>query len=225
MRLVIGNKNYSSWSMRPWVLMKQLDIPFEEEKLRLDFTQGSAFRIRLGEISPVGKVPVLLDGELAIWDTLAITEYLAEKFPGVAVWPRDTKARARARSLCAEMHSGFGSLRSKCPMNIEASLPAVGMQLMAECDGVSRDLARITAMWSEALQDSGGPYLFGEFSAVDAFYAPVVARLRSYALPVPLPVADYMARVWSAPGVAAWVAGALAEQDWIAEDEPYRQSR
>jgi glutathione S-transferase len=110
-------------------------------------------------------------------------------------------------------------------MNIEASLPAVGMQLMAECDGVSRDLARITSMWSEALQDSGGPYLFGEFSAVDAFYAPVVARLRSYALPVPLPVADYMTRVWSAPGVAAWVAGALAEQDWIAEDEPYRQSR
>lgn len=225
MRLVIGNKNYSSWSMRPWVLMKQLGIPFEEEKLRLDFTPGSPFRTRLAEISPVGKVPVLLDGDLAIWDTLAITEYLAEKFPDVAVWPRDAKARARARSLCAEMHSGFMSLRSKCPMNIEASLPAVGTQLMAGDDGVPRDLARITSMWSEALQGSGGPFLFGEFSAADAFFAPVVARLRTYALPVPPDVADYMARVWSAPGVAAWVAGALAEQDWIAADEPYRQSR
>jgi glutathione S-transferase len=224
MRLVIGNKNYSSWSMRPWVLMKQLGIPFDEEKLRLDFTPGSPFRTRLAQVSPAGKVPVLLDGDLAVWDTLAIVEYLAEKFPQHGVWPGDAKARARARSLCAEMHSGFGALRSKCPMNIEASLPEVGRQLLAE-EGVQRDLARVTALWSQALRDSGGPFLFGGFSAADAFYAPVVARLRTYALPVPPDVADYMARVWAAPGVAAWVADALTEQDWLADEEPYRASR
>jgi glutathione S-transferase len=224
MRLVIGNKNYSSWSMRPWVLMKQLGIAFEEEKLRLDFAPGSAFRTRLDTFSPAGKVPVLVDGDLAVWDTLAIVEYLAEKFPQHGVWPGDAKARARARSICAEMHSGFMSLRSKCPMNIEASLPEVGRQLIAE-DGVQRDLARITGLWSQALRDSGGPFLFGEFSAADAFYAPVVARLRTYALPVPPEVADYMARVWAAPGVAAWVADALVEQDWLADEEPYRSAR
>jgi glutathione S-transferase len=224
MRLVIGNKNYSSWSMRPWVLMKQLGIPFEEEKLRLDFAPGSAFYQRLAEVSPVGKVPVLLDGDLAIWDTLAITEYLAEKFPQHGVWPADAKARARARSLCAEMHSGFTGLRSRCGMNIEASLPEAGRQAMAD-EGVQRELARLTAMWSEALQASGGPFLFGTFTAADAFYAPVVARLRSYALPVPQDVADYMERVWAAPGVAAWVQDALAEADFLDFEEPYRASR
>jgi glutathione S-transferase len=224
MRLVIGNKNYSSWSMRPWVLMKHFGIAFEEVKLRFDFTPGSDFYRQLAAFTPVGKVPVLVDGDLAVWDTLAIAEYLADRFPEHAVWPRDTKARARARSICAEMHAGFGALRSKCGMNIEAQLAEAGAQAMADA-GVQRDVARIVALWQDALRTSGGPFLFGEFSAADAYYAPVVSRLRTYALPVPQDVADYMARVWASPGVAAWVRDALAEQDFIAEEEPYRASR
>ena len=224
MRLVIGNKNYSSWSMRPWVLLKHFGIAFEEVKLRLDFTPGSDFYRQLAAFTPVGKVPVLLDGDLAVWDTLAITEYVAERFPEHAVWPRDAQARARARSVCAEMHSGFGALRSRCGMNIEAHLPEAGAQAMADA-AVQRDVARIVALWQDALRASGGPFLFGEFSAADAFYAPVVSRLRTYALPVPQDVAEYMARVWAAPGVAAWVQDALAEQDFLAEEEPYRSSR
>ena len=224
MRLVIGNKNYSSWSMRPWVLMKHFGIAFEEVKLRFDFTPGSDFYRQLAAFTPVGKVPVLMDGDLAVWDTLAITEYLADCFPEHAIWPRDAKARARARSICAEMHAGFGALRSKCGMNIEAQLAEAGAQAMAD-EGVRRDVARIVAMWQDALRASGGPFLFGEFSAVDAYYAPVVSRLKTYALPVPQDVAGYMARVWASPGVAAWVRDALAEQDFIADEEPYRSSR
>lgn len=224
MRLVIGNKNYSSWSMRPWVLMKHFGIAFEEVKLRLDFTPGSDFYRQLAAFTPVGKVPVLADGDLTVWDTLAIAEYLADRFPEHAIWPRDAKARARARSICAEMHAGFGALRSKCGMNIEAQLAEAGAQAMADA-GVQRDVARIVALWQDALRASGGPFLFGEFSAADAYYAPVVSRLQTYALPVPQDVADYMARVWASPGVAAWVQDALAEQDFIAEEEPYRASR
>jgi glutathione S-transferase len=224
MRLVIGNKNYSSWSMRPWVLMKHFGIAFEEVKLRFDFTPGSDFYRQLATFTPVGKVPVLLDGDFAVWDTLAIAEYLAERFPEHAIWPRDAKARARARCLCAEMHAGFTSLRSQSGMNIEAKLPEAGAQAMGDA-GVQRDVARIVSMWQDALRTSGGPFLFGGFSAADAFYAPVVSRLQTYALPVPQDVADYMARVWAAPGVAAWVQDALAEQDFLDFEEPYRSSR
>jgi glutathione S-transferase len=141
MQLIIGNKNYSSWSMRPWVLMKQLAIPFQEHKLRFDFNEGSAFRQAVARHSPAGKVPVLLDGDLAVWDTLAITEYLAEKHPGV--WPADRLPRARARSLVCEMHSSFGALRNHCPMNIEADLPEVGARVWAEQPQVRADVARI----------------------------------------------------------------------------------
>ncbi|NML14200.1 glutathione S-transferase family protein [Azohydromonas caseinilytica] len=224
MRLVIGNKNYSSWSMRPWVLLKHFGIPFEEVKLRLDFAPGSDFYRRLAAVTPAGKVPVLLDGDLAVWDTLAITEYVAERFTQHAIWPRDVKARARARSICAEMHSGFTALRGNCGMNIEARLPEVGQRVLAE-EGVRRDLDRIVGLWRDALQASGGPFLFGEFSAADAYYAPVVSRLQTYALPVPQDIADYMARVWTAPGVADWVRDALAEQDFLDFEEPYRASR
>jgi glutathione S-transferase len=224
MRLVIGNKNYSSWSMRPWVLMKHFGIPFEEVKLRFDFTPGSDFYRQLAAFTPVGKVPVLMDGDLAVWDTLAIAEYLADRFPEHAIWPRDVQARARARSICAEMHAGFGALRSKCGMNIEAQLAEAGAQAMADA-AVQRDVARIVALWQDALRASGGPFLFGEFSAADAYYAPVVSRLQTYALPVPQDVAEYMARVWASPGVAAWVRDALAEQDFLDFEEPYRSSR
>ena len=131
LQLVIGNKNYSSWSMRPWVLMKQLGIPFEERKLRLDFAADSAFRQAVAQVSPAGLVPVLLDGSLAVWDTLAICEYLHEAFPHSGVWPADRLRRARARSISAEMHAGFSALRNHCPMNIEASLPEVGRRVWA----------------------------------------------------------------------------------------------
>jgi glutathione S-transferase len=226
MQLHIGNKNYSSWSMRPWVLLRHFGIAFDEVMHRFDsFEPGSQFRRELAALSPTGKVPLLVDGDLVVWDTLAIAEYLAETHPELPLWPRDPRQRARARSLSAEMHSGFGALRSACPMNIEAALPEVGTKLLAEQPTVQADLARIAAMWSAALAASGGPFLFGEFGIVDACYAPVVARLRSYALPVPAAVAAYLDRVWASPGVAAWVKDALAEQDFRDFEEPYRRQR
>ena len=225
LQLVIGNKNYSSWSMRPWVLMTQLGIPFEEIKLRFDFAEGSAFRQAVARHSPAGKVPVLLDDGFAVWDTLAIAEALHDRFPDAGVWPRGMNERARARSLCAEMHAGFGALRSHCPMNIEASLPEVGRRVWAEQEAVRRDVARIEQMWTEALQASGGPMLFGSFSAVDAYFAPVVMRLRSYRLPVSAAVQTYGDRLVAVPGVKRWIDDALAEQDFLDFEEPYRTSR
>lgn len=225
MQLIIGNKNYSSWSMRPWVLMKQLGLPFEEHKLRFDFSPQSPFRREVARFSPAGKVPVLFDDDFAVWDTLAIIEYLHDKFPGRGVWPADMRLRARARSLAAEMHSGFSALRNHCPMNIEAALPEVGARIWAEQEGVRKDVQRIELAWAEALNDSGGPFLFGEFSAVDAMYAPVCMRLRSYHLPIVQTTHDYIAHVAAAPGVKAWVMDALEERDFIVEDEPYRSHR
>ena len=230
LQLYIGNKNYSSWSMRPWVLLRQFNIPFTEVMLHFDsFEPGSTFKQAVGQLSPAAKVPVLVHGDLVVWDTLAIAEYLAEygaeNFPELALWPRDQAARARARSLCAEMHSGFGALRSACPMNIEASLPEVGRRVLAEQAGVAADLVRIIALWGQALAASGGPFLFGAYSIADAYFAPVAARLRSYALPLPAELAAYVERLWASPGVAAWVQGALAERDFRDFEEPYRQHR
>ncbi|CAD5374195.1 Glutathione S-transferase family protein [Rubrivivax sp. A210] len=225
MQLVIGNKNYSSWSMRPWVLMKQLGLPFEEHKLRLELTPHSAFKRELAHFTPAGRVPVLLDDDFAVWDTLAIIEYLHDKFPGRGIWPEDMRLRARARSLAAEMHAGFNALRNHCPMNIEAALPDIGKKIWAEQQGVRDDVTRIELAWVEALKESRGPFLFGEFCAADAMYAPVCMRLRTYALPMTHSVYDYIARVATAPGVKAWVADALEEGDFIAEDEPYRKHR
>jgi len=224
MQLVIGNKNYSSWSMRPWVLMTQLGLQFEEIKLRFDFTEGSDYRRAVARFTPARTVPVLVDEGLAVWDTLAIAEYLNEKYPGHGVWPTDPHDRARARSLCAEMHSGFGALRSHCPMNIEAALPEVGKRIWAAEAGVRRNLERIEQMWASALQDSGGPMLFGAFSAADAYYAPVCMRLRSYALPLSDTARTYVGRVAALPGVAKWIADALAEQDFLDFEEPYRSA-
>ena len=225
MQLVIGNKNYSSWSMRPWVLMRQLGLPFEEVKLRFDFEPGSAFRQAVAKFSPAGRVPVLVHDGFAVWDSLAIVEYLNERFPGHGVWPAGPARRARARSLVAEMHAGFGALRNRCPMNIEASLPEVGARLWVEHADLRADVKRIESMWAEALADSGGPFLFGAFSAADAFYAPVCMRLRGYALPLVDTTLRYIDRVSSSSGVAAWVADALAEQDFLGFEEPYRQHR
>lgn len=225
LQLVIGNKNYSSWSMRPWVLMRHFGMAFEEVRLRFDFTPGSDYFRALATYTPTGKVPVLLVDGFAVWDTLAIVETVADLHPQHAVWPRAQQARARARSLCAEMHAGFGALREHAPMNIEASLPDVGARLVREHDGVRRDLARIDTLWREQLADSGGPFLFGDFGAADAFYAPVVSRVRTYGLPVSDAARAYIDRVWASPGVAAWVAEGLAERDFLDFEEPYRSSR
>ena len=226
LKLYIGNKNYSSWSMRPWVLLTQAGIPFEEVMARFDsFASDSGFKKVIGPVSPVGKVPALVDGDLVVWDTLAIAEYLAEKFPDKQLWPADVKARARARSICAEMHSGFVALRSACPMNIEASLPEIGQLAWRDKSAVRADVARLVAMWSELLAQHGGPMLFGAFSVADAYFAPVVMRLQGYALPVPDAIAAYMQRVCALPGVKAWVDGALAEHDFRDFEEPFRLQR
>ena len=225
-QLYIGNKNYSSWSMRPWVLLTQAGIAFEEVMVRFDsFAPDSQFKKIIGPVSPVGKVPALVDGDLVVWDTLAIAEYLAEKFPDKQLWPADVKARARARSICAEMHSGFTALRSACPMNIEARLPDIGQLAWRDKPAVRADVARLVAMWGELLAQHGGPMLFGAFSVADAYFAPVVMRLQGYALPVPGDIAAYMARVCALPGVKAWVDGALAEHDFRDFEEPFRLQR
>ncbi|HCY17301.1 MAG: glutathione S-transferase [Curvibacter sp. GWA2_64_110] len=225
-KLFIGNKNYSSWSMRPWVLMRQAGIPFEEVLVRFDaFDAGSQFKQTLAGVSPTGKVPVLQDGELIIWDTLAIAEYLAETFPEKRLWPLDVAARARARSVCAEMHSGFSALRSHCPQNIEASLPEVGALIWRDQPAVRADVARLVAMWRELLSAHGGPLLFGKFSIADAYFAPVCLRLTTYALPVPADIAAYVERVAALPGVADWITQARAEQDFREFEEPYRLKR
>lgn len=221
--LYIGNKNYSSWSMRPWVLLTQAGISFEEVVLRFDsFDAGSTFRQQADSLSPTGKVPVLDDGGLKVWDTLAIAEYAAEQFPEKNLWPLGIQARARARSVCAEMHSGFGALRSACPMNIEADLAQTGQLIWRDQPAVRADVARLVQMWRELLAEHQGPLLFGEFSIADAFYAPVCARLKSYALPVPDDIAAYIGRVYALPGVKAWVDAARAENDFRDFEEPYR---
>jgi len=227
MQLLIGNKNYSSWSMRPWVLLRHFEIPFEEVMLRFDgFEADSKFKQAITPISGAGRVPVLVaDDGLVVWDTLAIAEYLAEHFPDLALWPREARARARARSLCAEMHSGFGALRSHFGMNIEAALPEVGARVLAEQPQVRADLARIVALWTDALSASGGPFLFGAFTIADAYFAPVVMRLRTYAPPVPDEIRAYGDRIVASPGVAAWMRDALGEQEFLAFEENYRTHR
>ncbi|MEO7400262.1 MAG: glutathione S-transferase family protein [Polaromonas sp.] len=226
LKLYIGNKNYSSWSMRPWVLLRQAGIPFEEVKIRFDsFEADSEFRKKAGSVNPAGKVPVLDDDGLVVWDTLAIAEYLAERFPGKNLWPQDVAARARARSVCAEMHSGFSALRAACPMNIEADLADAGQLIWRDKAAVRSDVARIIAMWRELLAEHGGPMLFGEFGIADAFFAPVCTRLKTYGLPVPDDISAYVERVCALPGVKAWMDDALAENDFREFEELYRLKR
>ena len=223
LKLYIGNKNYSSWSMRPWVLLTQAQIAFEEVVVRFDgFTPESEFKQTLQSISPAGKVPVLQDGALVVWDTLAIAEYVAEKFSEKKLWPQSFGARALARSLCAEMHAGFMGLRANCPMNIEASLSEQGAIIWRDKPAVRFDVERIVAMWTQLLEAHGGPMLFGDFSVIDAYYAPVCMRLKTYALPVPATITAYIERVTSLPGVKAWIDAALKEHDFLDFEEPYR---
>lgn len=225
MQLYIGNKNYSSWSMRAWLLMKEAGIAFEERRLRLDGADGSPFKTTLLALAPTGRVPLLVDDGFAVWDSLAIGEYLAEHFAERRLWPADPKQRARARCICAEMHSGFGELRNALPMNIEAVLADVGARICAEQAGVRRDLTRIDALWSEALAGSGGPFLFGSFSIADAFYAPVCSRVQTYGVPLSGAASAYVRHILARPSALQWAAEARAEHDFVAEDEPYRSSR
>ena len=251
LKLYIGNKNYSSWSMRPWVLLKQAGIIFEEVPIRFDsFDANSDFRKKIDNLNPAGKVPVLDDEGFVVWDTLAIAEYLAERFPDKKLWPESVQARARARSVCAEMHSGFGALRAACPMNIEADLKDAGELIWRDKPAVRADVARLVAMWRELLAEhkgsrtagllqgadapSGGrqaqstlgaQFFFGEFSIADAVFAPVCMRLKSYALPIPSDIAAYIDRLSTLPGVKAWIDGALAERDFRDFEEPYRLKR
>jgi glutathione S-transferase len=216
MKLVIGNKNYSSWSLRPWMVLKQAGIPFEEE--RLSFNDPD-FRAKVARLSPSGRVPVLHEGGLVVWDSLAIVEYLAEKFPDRKLWPADPAARAVARSLCAEMHSGFQTLRSTLVMNFELQLSGGIWNL-----NVQSEIARIVGMWEDARGrfGTGGPLLFGAFSIADAFFAPVVQRFAAYGIKLPAVARAYADAVAALPSFQAWAAGARAENDYHAHDEPYR---
>lgn len=226
LKLYIGNKNYSSWSMRPWVLMKQAGIAFEEVMVPFDDLQAdSHFKKTIEPINPAGRVPVLVDGEIVVYDTLAICEYLAETHPDLALWPRDKARRARARSICAEMHSGFGALRNHCGMNIEAVLREQGRIILRDQPQVRADLARIVQMWSGLLQAHGGPMLFGEFGSADAYFAPVGVRIKTFGLPVPTEITAYIERVQQLPGVKAWIDEALVEKRFVVVDEPYRAER
>jgi glutathione S-transferase len=228
LQLVIGNKNYSSWSMRPWVLLRQLGIPFTEKLLRFDsFEAGSQFKTAAAALSPTAKVPLLIEADgFTTWDSLAIAERVAELFPGTGgVWPADAQARARARSLAATMHSGFGDLRRLCPMNIDADLRAVGRRLLATEPALQADLDRLQALWEPELAAHGGPLLFGAFSAADAFFAPVAMRITRYGLPLASThCRAYVDALCGLSAVQAWVADALLEKDFVPEDEPYRQS-
>lgn len=226
LKLFTGNRNYSSWSMRPWVLLQQANISFDDVLVRFDsFDADSNFKREIARVNPAGKVPALVDtdlGALAIWDSLAICEYLAEKFPDKHLWPRDAAARARARSVSAEMHSGFSALRTHCGMNIEARLPEVGKDLMQREPEVRADVDRVCTILGDLLAQHGGPLLFGDFSIADAFYAPVVMRFATYGLPASAPVAAYMERVKALASVKAWIDLALAEREFLPFEESYR---
>ncbi|MDM0043221.1 glutathione S-transferase family protein [Variovorax dokdonensis] len=230
LKLYIGNKNYSSWSMRVGVLMTQAGIEHEEIWVPFDaFTQGSAFKSKMATLSPTALVPLLVDGDLHVWDSLSIAEYLAERFPDLQLWPADTAMRAVARSVCAEMHGGFRALRNHCAMNIEADLATQGAIIWRDQAEVRSDVDRIVAMWSELLAKHAASHadgmLFGRFSIADAYFAPVVMRLARYALPVSADIQAYLERVQALPGVKAWIDGAMAEKQFVAFDEPYRMSR
>jgi glutathione S-transferase len=215
LELHIGNKNYSSWSMRPWVLARQAGIAFEERMHKFgDDGKPSA----IGGVSPTRKVPVLfVDGE-PVWDSLAICETLAELHPEKRLWPADAAARRVARAICAEMHSGFQALRANMVMNIRSRHPGKGRTPES-----LKDVERIVAIWTSCRErfGAGGAFLFGGFGVADAFYAPVVTRFRTYAVALPPAAEAYAAAVAAAPGVAAWIEAARRETEFVAADEPY----
>ena len=209
--LYIGNKNYSSWSFRPWIALEAAGVPFTDKVIPFDFAAGNPeFR----DLSPTGKVPVLHHGAVRVWESLAIIEYVAELFPEKGLWPQDAAARAEARAISMEMLSGFRAIRNACPMNIRRKPGAIDLP-----DGVMEDVARIETIWKDALARSGGPFLFGTFSAADAMYAPVVNRFEAYCLTTDETVLAYMARMKAHPAWQKWPAAAQAEPWIVPEDE------
>jgi glutathione S-transferase len=208
LHLVIGNKNYSSWSFRPWLAMKVAGIAFQETVIPLDTAD---FRTRVAAVTGAGKVPVLIDGDVRIWESLAILEYLAEKFPAARLWPSEAAARAQARAIAAEMHAGFLPLRRYFPMNVRRPVKARGFD-----EAAGADAARIDAIWSEcrAKFGVGGPFLFGAFGAADAMYAPVVWRFHTYAVAVSAATRAYMDAVMALPARNEWGEAARRES-WV----------
>jgi glutathione S-transferase len=218
LELVIGNKNYSSWSMRPWVLLREAQVPFDEIQLKFGDNQGRLTVPGIDKYSGAGKVPVLLvDGE-PVWDSLAICETVAELFPAKKLWPEDPVARRLARSACAEMHSGFQALRGSMPMNIRGRYPGKGLTPESR-----RDIDRVVALWAQCRDrfGGGGKLLFGRFSIADAFFAPVVMRFQAYAVEVPRAAQEYCDAVQSLAAVREWCEAARRETEFVAEDEPY----
>jgi len=212
--LVIGNKAYSSWSMRPWLLMKEAGLAFDEVRIPL-YQEGHDRKIR--EYSPAGRVPVLVDGAVTVWDSLAICEYLAERHAEKNLWPAAAAARAHARAVSAEMHAGFAALRSNMGMNVRRSFPGVGMT-----PGVAKDIARIEQLWDDCLQRYGGPFLFGAFGIADAMYAPVATRFRTYAVGLSAVAQRYADLLLALPAVAEWYAAAHAETEVLPQFEDRR---
>jgi glutathione S-transferase len=214
LKLIIGNKNYSSWSMRPWIAMKVAGIPFDETVIQL-YVEGSAEKIKAQ--SAAGKVPILIDGDVRVWESLAILEYLADKFPNAGLWPADPAARAQARAISTEMHGGFVPLRSECAMNM--ARPVERRQLSADA---LANVARIATIWGETRARFGadGPFLFGKFSAADAMYAPIVSRFETYAIDVAAPVKAYMQAMIALPAWQEWRRAALNET-WVIQRVEY----
>ena len=207
LKLVIGNKNYSSWSMRPWLALRAGNIAFEEVFIPL-YTDNKADKERILSFTRSGKVPALIDGDITVWDSLAIIEYVAERFPQAKLWPEDRATRAHARSISAEMHSGFMAIRSECAMNLHRPVRAVALS-----DDARANIARIQEIWVDCRKRYGkhGPFLFGSFSGADAMYAPVVYRFRTYAIDVAPEAKAYMDAMLALPAVEEWTRAGLAE--------------
>ncbi|MBS9476634.1 glutathione S-transferase family protein [Ancylobacter radicis] len=213
LKLVIGNKNYSSWSLRPWIAMKAAGIPFEEITIPLE---APDFKARARAVSPAGRVPVLIDGEAVVWESIAILEHLAERFPDRGLWPGEPVARAHARSLATEMHGGFGALRSAAPMNLWRPI-----EVRAMPEAALKDVRLLMRRWAEARErfGAGGDFLYGAFCAADAMFAPVATRLRTYGIAVDEPTQAYIGAIHDHPAFVAWKKLALAETAVVPEDE------
>ena len=214
MKLIIGNKNYSSWSLRGWLAAKQSGLAFEEILVPMFGKEWEAVKGEDGSLQPShGKVPILWDDEVVVWDSLAILEYLADKVGRDRFWPKDDVARGMARAMVAEMHSGYGALRSACPMNVRRRFDG-----FAPDEGCKADVLRILGLWAEARSrfGNGGPFLFGTFGAADVYFAPVVSRFISYQIPVPGFAASYMQAVWEHEWLRQWI-DAAEDEEWVIE--------
>jgi glutathione S-transferase len=205
LKLILGNKNYSSWSLRPYLALAHHKIPFEE--IVIPLYEGD-YKQQILKYSPAGKVPALVDGDVAVWESLAILDYLAEKFPHLKLWPAEPAARAHARAISAEMHAGFAALRQGCPMNLKRVPRPIGLSPEAKAD-----VARVTAIWNDARArfGKGGKFLFGDFSAADCMYAPVATRFRNYAVPIDLVASAYVDAIHALPAFIAWRDAGLKE--------------